>query len=152
MAEIFLMNEAERFDTKNGVKMRSSRGAGLSSWWGKSGVLEREKDRIQNGRAKERRGKTTPNKMRALQSLSSSMLSPDPLHKLFNVNSARSPCYRRGDRLVIRAGADYYSTLGVSRNASKSEIKSGKLQFCSISLLLLVYKKRKSLMYQIQTS
>lgn len=65
-----------------------------------------------------------PNKIQALQSLSSSMLSPDPLHKLFNVNSARSPCYRRGDRLVVRAGADYYSTLGVSRNASKSEIKS----------------------------
>lgn len=31
---------------------------------------------------------------------------------------------RRGSRLVVRADADYYSVLGVSKNASKSEIKS----------------------------
>lgn len=30
----------------------------------------------------------------------------------------------RGSRLIVRANADYYSILGVSKNASKSEIKS----------------------------
>lgn len=66
----------------------------------------------------------SPSKMRGLQSLSSSMFLPDPLHSLFNVSPARSPCCKRGHRLVVRAETDYYSTLGVSRNASKSEIKS----------------------------
>lgn len=66
----------------------------------------------------------SPSKMRGLQSLSSSMFLPNPVHSLFNVSPARSPCCRRGSRFVVRAETDYYSALGVSRNASKSEIKS----------------------------
>lgn len=31
---------------------------------------------------------------------------------------------RRGSRFTVRADADYYSVLGVSKNATKSEIKS----------------------------
>lgn len=62
--------------------------------------------------------------MRALQSISSGMFSPDPLHELFNLSSARSPCFQRGNRFIVRAESDYYSILGVSRNASKSEIKT----------------------------
>ncbi|EEC79001.1 hypothetical protein OsI_19503 [Oryza sativa Indica Group] len=41
-------------------------------------------------------------------------------------NHAPSPRFRhrRSSRFIVRADADFYSTLGVSRNASKSEIKS----------------------------
>ncbi|KAL8166292.1 hypothetical protein V2J09_007791 [Rumex salicifolius] len=62
-------------------------------------------------------------KIRSLQSLGSSIFSQDSLHALFNKTSQR-PLYRRGSRFVVRADADYYSVLGVSKNASKSEIKS----------------------------
>ncbi|KAK9740138.1 hypothetical protein RND81_03G014400 [Saponaria officinalis] len=65
-----------------------------------------------------------PRKLRAMQTLSSSMFSPEPLRLLFNVSSARSPCNKRGARFIVRAESDYYSILGVSRNASKAEIKS----------------------------
>ncbi|XP_057538468.1 chaperone protein dnaJ A6, chloroplastic-like [Amaranthus tricolor] len=65
-----------------------------------------------------------PSKFRAIQSLSSSMFSSESVHLLFNVSSARGACYKRGGRFVVRAESDYYSILGVSRNSSKSEIKS----------------------------
>ncbi|GAB4835507.1 Chaperone protein dnaJ A6, chloroplastic [Ancistrocladus abbreviatus] len=63
-------------------------------------------------------------KIRALKSLSSTMFSQDPLHVQFNMRSSRTPCQKRGGRLIVRADSDYYSVLGVSKNASKSEIKS----------------------------
>lgn len=44
-----------------------------------------------------------PSKIRAIQSLSSSIFSPEPVHLLFNVSSARSPCYKRGCRFIVRA-------------------------------------------------
>lgn len=43
-----------------------------------------------------------------------------------SLNHAPSPRFRhrRGSRFIVRAESDFYSVLGVSRNASKSEIKS----------------------------
>ncbi|KAI4364073.1 hypothetical protein MLD38_020212 [Melastoma candidum] len=61
-----------------------------------------------------------------LASASSGLFSPNSLPLSFHVGvgtCGRSP-HRRGTRLIVRADADYYSVLGVSRNASKSEIKS----------------------------
>ncbi|KAK7247406.1 hypothetical protein RIF29_42289 [Crotalaria pallida] len=55
---------------------------------------------------------------------SSSFLSRASIHTLFNVGSSRTLHSRRGSSLIVRAGADFYSVLGVSKNASKSEIKS----------------------------
>ncbi|KAG8067701.1 hypothetical protein GUJ93_ZPchr0005g16043 [Zizania palustris] len=43
--------------------------------------------------------------------------------QLYNVPSPRFRG-RRGSRFIVRAEADFYSVLGVSRNSSKSEIKS----------------------------
>ncbi|TKY60263.1 Chaperone protein DnaJ [Spatholobus suberectus] len=53
---------------------------------------------------------------------SSSFFSRDST--LLNVGSPQTFNRRKGSRLIVRADADYYSVLGVSRNASKSEIKS----------------------------
>ncbi|KAJ7956801.1 Chaperone protein dnaJ [Quillaja saponaria] len=55
---------------------------------------------------------------------SSSLFSRDSLHGLFDVGSSQTLHHRRGSRFIVRADADFYSVLGVSRNASKSEIKS----------------------------
>ncbi|KAK7318629.1 hypothetical protein RJT34_03332 [Clitoria ternatea] len=55
---------------------------------------------------------------------SSSFFSHDSLYMLLNVCSPQTFNRRKGSRLIVRANADYYSILGVSRNASKSEIKS----------------------------
>uniref|UniRef100_A0A803LIR8 Uncharacterized protein n=1 Tax=Chenopodium quinoa TaxID=63459 RepID=A0A803LIR8_CHEQI len=44
-----------------------------------------------------------PSKIRAIQSLSSSIFSPEPVHLIFNVSSARSPCHKRGFRFIVRA-------------------------------------------------
>ncbi|XP_057429216.1 chaperone protein dnaJ A6, chloroplastic-like [Lotus japonicus] len=55
---------------------------------------------------------------------SSSIFSRDSLHALFDAGSSQTLHRRRGSRLIVRADADFYSTLGVSKNASKSEIKS----------------------------
>ncbi|CAL9110502.1 unnamed protein product [Musa textilis] len=40
-----------------------------------------------------------------------------------------------GARFIVRADLDYYSVLGVSRNASKSEIKSGKYTLQDLAFL-----------------
>ncbi|XP_061344550.1 chaperone protein dnaJ A6, chloroplastic-like [Gastrolobium bilobum] len=55
---------------------------------------------------------------------SSSFLSGDSFHTLLNVGSSQTLHRRKGSRLIVRADTDYYSVLGVSRNSSKSEIKS----------------------------
>ncbi|KAL5230390.1 hypothetical protein ABZP36_029166 [Zizania latifolia] len=54
--------------------------------------------------------------MASLHSQTSSQL-------LNHAPSLRFRC-RRGSRFIVRAAADFYSVLGVSRNSSKSEIKS----------------------------
>ncbi|KAK9287529.1 hypothetical protein L1049_015950 [Liquidambar formosana] len=63
-------------------------------------------------------------KIKALASPSSSIFCQDSLHALFNTGSSKNPCQCRRSRLVVKAASDYYSVLGVSKNASKSEIKS----------------------------
>ncbi|XP_031128613.1 chaperone protein dnaJ A7A, chloroplastic-like [Ipomoea triloba] len=63
-------------------------------------------------------------KIRALPLPNSSSLGHQSLHGLFNLSSYKNPCQRRGHSLIVRAEKDYYSVLGVSKNASKSEIKS----------------------------
>lgn len=65
-----------------------------------------------------------PSKIRALTSPSSSLFSQESLHELFNSLSYKNPCQRRGTRFIVRADKDYYSVLGVSKNAPKSDIKS----------------------------
>ncbi|KAJ8498094.1 hypothetical protein OPV22_008646 [Ensete ventricosum] len=64
---------------------------------------------------------------------SSNSLASSPASFLVQVSSSalfnKAPHlnrHNRGARFVVRAAADYYDVLGVSRNASKSEIKSGK--------------------------
>ncbi|KAL1561280.1 chaperone protein dnaJ A7A, chloroplastic-like [Salvia divinorum] len=58
-------------------------------------------------------------------SLISTIFSQKPLGELFGSASYVKPCQSRGARLVVRAEKDFYSVLGVSKNANKSEIKSG---------------------------
>ncbi|KAK7399567.1 hypothetical protein VNO78_10752 [Psophocarpus tetragonolobus] len=53
---------------------------------------------------------------------SSSFFSSDST--LLNMGLPQTFNRRKGSRLIVRADADYYSILGISRNASKSEIKS----------------------------
>ncbi|MED6168961.1 Chaperone protein dnaJ A6, chloroplastic [Stylosanthes scabra] len=54
----------------------------------------------------------------------SSFLSQDSSRALFDMGSSKTYHRRRGSRFIVRADTDYYSVLGVSRNATKSEIKS----------------------------
>ncbi|PSS19231.1 Chaperone protein like [Actinidia chinensis var. chinensis] len=63
-------------------------------------------------------------KIRASASPSSTIFSQDSLHARFNTVPSRNPYRHRGARFIVRAESDYYSVLGVSKNASKSEIKS----------------------------
>lgn len=63
-------------------------------------------------------------KIRALASPNSEFFTQHSWQTLFSTGSTKSPCHRRGARLIVRADTDYYSVLGVSKNASKSEIKS----------------------------
>ncbi|XP_042009519.1 chaperone protein dnaJ A7A, chloroplastic-like [Salvia splendens] len=56
--------------------------------------------------------------------LSSTILYQKSLGEHFGLASSAKQCQRRGARLVVRAERDYYSVLGVSKNADKSEIKS----------------------------
>ncbi|TYH94076.1 hypothetical protein E1A91_A12G016100v1 [Gossypium mustelinum] len=58
-------------------------------------------------------------------SFSSSSIFPQNLtHLLFNSWSPKIPCHHLARRLIVKAARDYYSILGVSKNASKSDIKS----------------------------
>ncbi|AQK41670.1 Chaperone protein dnaJ A6 chloroplastic [Zea mays] len=59
-----------------------------------------------------------------LLSPSYSLHSQTSSEQLNHVPSSRFR-QKRGSRFIVRAEADFYSVLGVSRNASKSEIKSG---------------------------
>ncbi|KAL1533656.1 Chaperone protein dnaJ A7A, chloroplastic [Salvia divinorum] len=66
----------------------------------------------------------TSSRTRSLASQSSVFYSQESLNALFSSGSCNNPCQRRGARLIVRAERDYYSVLGVSKNSSKSEIKS----------------------------
>ncbi|KAK6115555.1 hypothetical protein DH2020_007824 [Rehmannia glutinosa] len=66
----------------------------------------------------------TSSRITPLASLSSTFFSQKSLNALFSSRSYINSGRRRGARLVVRADRDYYSVLGVSKNASKSEIKS----------------------------
>ncbi|KAJ8512831.1 hypothetical protein OPV22_003265 [Ensete ventricosum] len=59
-----------------------------------------------------------------LASSRASFLAQVPSSALFNDGPRLNNRRNKAARLVVRADADYYSVLGVSRNASKSEIKS----------------------------
>ncbi|KAJ4848154.1 Chaperone protein dnaJ A6, chloroplastic [Turnera subulata] len=50
--------------------------------------------------------------------------SRNSLHLLSYTGQSQTSSRRRGARFIVRADSDYYSVLGVSKNASKSEIKS----------------------------
>lgn len=63
-------------------------------------------------------------KIRALASPSSTKFSQDSFHGLFSTLPSRRPSHNRGARLIVRAESDFYAVLGVTKNASKSEIKS----------------------------
>ncbi|XVF61598.1 hypothetical protein PTKIN_Ptkin08bG0143100 [Pterospermum kingtungense] len=55
---------------------------------------------------------------------SSSLFSRDSLPLLSFAGSSQTAHRRRGARFIVKAETDYYTVLGVSKNASKSEIKS----------------------------
>ncbi|CAN4110548.1 unnamed protein product [Withania somnifera] len=63
-------------------------------------------------------------KIRALAYPNSAFFCQESLQSLFSSVSNKNQYQRRGTRLVVRAEKDFYEVLGVSRNASKSEIKS----------------------------
>lgn len=63
-------------------------------------------------------------KISCLAAQSSSLFSQNSLQALFNAGPSLCSHHRRGTRLIVRAERDYYTVLGVSKNASKSEIKS----------------------------
>ncbi|KAF5737997.1 dnaJ 1 mitochondrial-like [Tripterygium wilfordii] len=66
------------------------------------------------------------NKMSFLGASSSSLFSRDSFPVLSFIESSQTSHQQRGSRFMVRTDADYYSVLGVSKNASKSEIKSGR--------------------------
>ncbi|KAJ6809611.1 putative chaperone protein DnaJ isoform X1 [Iris pallida] len=61
---------------------------------------------------------------RYLAASSTSFFSPLPSSSFLNHRQSKNIGRPRGSQFVVRAGADFYSILGVSKNASKSEIKS----------------------------
>lgn len=63
-------------------------------------------------------------KIRALASPNSTLFCQESLQALFSSVSNKNHYQRRGTSIVVRAEKDYYDVLGVSRNSSKSEIKS----------------------------
>ncbi|KAF9678885.1 hypothetical protein SADUNF_Sadunf07G0082700 [Salix dunnii] len=65
------------------------------------------------------------NKMSYLAAPSSSLFSRDSFPVLSYTGTSQTSNGRKGARFVVRADSDYYSVLGVSKNSSKSEIKSG---------------------------
>ncbi|RZC89554.1 hypothetical protein C5167_027097 [Papaver somniferum] len=62
--------------------------------------------------------------MRCLASTSSTSFSQNSVHAIFGAGSSRTQHPRRGTGFVVRADSDYYSVLGISKNASKEDIKS----------------------------
>ncbi|XP_073285904.1 chaperone protein dnaJ A7A, chloroplastic-like [Primulina huaijiensis] len=66
----------------------------------------------------------TSSTIKPLASRSSTLFSQESLNLLFSSGSYCNPRGRRGSRLLVRADKDYYSVLGVSKNASKSDIKT----------------------------
>ncbi|XP_010928256.1 chaperone protein dnaJ A7A, chloroplastic [Elaeis guineensis] len=64
------------------------------------------------------------NNQKYLASSCASFFASVPSSALFNSGPCQNLRHNRGARLVVRADSDYYSILGVSKNASKSEIKS----------------------------
>ncbi|KAI4341746.1 hypothetical protein MLD38_026432 [Melastoma candidum] len=62
--------------------------------------------------------------LKQLASISSSLFSRHTIPFCFYMDTLGRLPHRRGTRLIVRANVDYYSVLGVSKNASKSEIKS----------------------------
>ncbi|KAI3850319.1 hypothetical protein MKW92_036129 [Papaver armeniacum] len=62
--------------------------------------------------------------MQCLASTSSTSFSQNSVHAIFGAGSSRTQHPRRGKRFVVRADSDYYSVLGVSKNATKEDIKS----------------------------
>ncbi|XP_042494674.1 chaperone protein dnaJ A7A, chloroplastic-like isoform X2 [Macadamia integrifolia] len=93
----------------------------ITIWFGCRGLVSML--RIRGIRAS-RKLNTISSKINYLVSKHSSLLSHDSLHALFNTKPTQNVRHHKGARLVVRADSDYYSVLGVSRNASKSEIKS----------------------------
>ncbi|KAK3027478.1 hypothetical protein RJ639_041084 [Escallonia herrerae] len=63
-------------------------------------------------------------KTKVLASRNSAIFSQDSLQSIFDSRLSRKSCHHRGSRLIVRADTDFYSVLGVSKNSSKSEIKS----------------------------
>ncbi|CAI0441725.1 unnamed protein product [Linum tenue] len=63
-------------------------------------------------------------RMSHLSAPSSSFLSRDSLPVISFMGPSPKLRQRRGSRFTVRADADFYSVLGVSKNATKSEIKS----------------------------
>ncbi|KAL3641303.1 Chaperone protein dnaJ A6, chloroplastic [Castilleja foliolosa] len=62
--------------------------------------------------------------MKTMASQSSTIFSQESLNALFSSRSYNNLSQRRGARFIVRADRDYYTVLGVSKNASKSDIKS----------------------------
>ncbi|CAA0809929.1 DNAJ heat shock family protein [Striga hermonthica] len=68
--------------------------------------------------------RSSSSRLKSVASQSFAIFSQESLSNLFSSSTYKNPRHRRGARLVVRADRDYYSVLGVSKNASKSEIKS----------------------------
>ncbi|KAE8655866.1 Chaperone protein DnaJ [Hibiscus syriacus] len=71
-----------------------------------------------------RLGVTSTMSCLGMGSSNSGLFSRDSLPLLSFMRSSQTSHHRRGARFIVRAETDYYTVLGVSRNASKSEIKS----------------------------
>ncbi|KAH7865416.1 hypothetical protein Vadar_006395 [Vaccinium darrowii] len=62
--------------------------------------------------------------IKALALSGSTMFSQDSFHTPLSGLRSQKARHTRGARLIVRAESDFYAVLGVSKNASKSEIKS----------------------------
>ncbi|XP_065849100.1 chaperone protein dnaJ A6, chloroplastic-like isoform X2 [Euphorbia lathyris] len=63
-------------------------------------------------------------KVNYLGAPSSSLFSRDSFPLLSFIGPSQTSHRRRGSRFIVRADADFYSILGVSKNSTKAEIKS----------------------------
>lgn len=107
-----------------GIKFRACTMATISfgtSWVVQSG-LPVSRSSIRNKLSMSPLGASA--KIRTLASPRSTMFSDYSCPALLNMVPSKNPHRQRGYRLIVRANSDYYSLLGVSKNASKSEIKS----------------------------